>query len=202
MNTRIQRKHLRSAIVRRFPNLSSKGIYDCVKKGDRAAIFFDDLYEICESAGIGRAALPEIFRTYGVAQGRIRREQFVMFLDDEVTVKEFLIDIPKALTDEQISILSRFCRALKSRRTQAIFHSPNAAGSEGISMSQLWIHLCRLSPTRAKVTHLRVAALCQMASDLNMFFSAEDLIDALFTFFDEACEALDFEQFTRLMETF
>lgn len=69
-------------------------------------------------------------------------------------------------------------------------------------MSQLWIHLCRLSPTRAKVTHLRVAALCQMASDLNMFFSAEDLIEALFTFFDQACEALDFEQFTRLMETF
>ena len=200
--TGLNRKRLRSAIVRRYPNLSSKDIYESVKRSERAAIFFDDLYGICDAAGVSRALLPDIFATYGIAFGRIRKDQFVRFLDDEVTVKEFMIDVPESLTDEQISILSRFCRALKSRRTQSIFHSANGASSEGISMSQLWIHLCRLTPTRAKVTHLRVASLCQMAADLNMFFSAEDLIDALFTFFNNAMEALDFEQFTRLMETF
>ena len=198
-NVEIARRKLRLQILDAFPNTPSAAIYDQLKKKERQNLFFEDFESI---ATIDKSLFPDIFLCYNVSSTRIKKDQFVRFLEDGVQTGEYCADVPASMSDEQIAILDRFCKTLKSRKTQGLAPSMCSGAMERSSVSHLWINLCRMSPNREKVTHVRVASLCQIAADLNMSFTASELIDALFTFFGTTFESLDFAQFTRMMETF
>jgi hypothetical protein len=142
-----------------------------------------------------------MFLTYGVYTDSIPREKFIHFIDDEVTCRSLIVGVPPLLTDVQIAVLSKFCKALRIRRIRSSPPSLDSV-SEVMMVSQLWIHVTRMSPKKSQVANVRVALLCRLAKDLNLTFSAEDLIDALFAFFGQKCESLDFAQFMTLVHSF
>ena len=198
----VARRKLRLEVTNSFPNLSPLDIYERIKKKERPDIFFDDLESYCNSALINSKLLPDIFSCYNVSSPRVKKDRFIKFLADGVGTCDFQPEVPSSLSEEQVAILDRFCKTLKSRKTQGLPVFPCSGVSERSSLSNLWTSLCRMSPQREKLTHVRLAALCQIASELNMSFTSEEFLDALFNFFGTTLDAIDFQQFAHLMETF
>jgi hypothetical protein len=195
------RNSLRRAIVGAYPDVMSSQIYAALCPPDRECLRMADLVPFCRSANADPQLLRDMFLTYGVCTDSITRDKFIQFIDDEVTCNSLNTGLPPLLTDVQTAILSKLCKAIRSRRIQSSPASLDAI-SEVRTTSQLWIHVIRMSPKQSQVTNVRVASLCRLARDFNLTFSAEDLIDALFAFLGHKCESLDFAQFTRLVQTF
>jgi hypothetical protein len=195
------RKLLRHAILAMCPDITSSEIYTALCSPDHAFLRLADLIPFCRSANVDPQLLRDMLLTYGIYADSIPRDKFIRFIDDEFTCKSLIIRLPPLLTDTQAAILSKLCKAIRSRRIQS---SPASLDpiSEVTTTSQLWIYVTRMSPKNSKVTSVQIASLCRLARDLNLTFSPEDLIEALFAFFGQKCESLNFAQFTRLMQRF
>lgn len=194
------RKKLRHCILNANIGKTASEIYEIVKPTEQRELLLSDLHKFCDSARIRKDLLPRILETYRVTGQMIRKRDFVRFLDDEVSIKE-TIALPDSLTGEQIAILSKLCRTMKSRKTQGAV-SPHSMMTERSSISQLWVFVSRQASTTSRPTQLQISSLCTLASDLNLSFSSEELIDALFAFFGKQSEDISYEQFARLMECF
>lgn len=201
MSLEISRKKLRHCIFCHYPHKTSSEIYEIIKPSGRSDLFVSDLETFCESSRISKTLLPRILECHRITSQRIRKSDFISFLEDEVTVHQMTPTFPDSLTDEQIAILSQLFRTLKSRKTQAAI-STNPLSSERSSTSQLWVSLCRLAPANSRTNEVPVSTLCRLAEDMNLSFSSEELIDSLFRFFESRLERLTYEQFARLMGLF
>jgi hypothetical protein len=197
----LARSKIRHLIISDFAQLNSREICQAVKNPAVPDIRFVDLIPYCERAEVDPQLLPDIFASYEVSTDRIPLAKFIQFVEDEVTCKSLDLGIPKDLTFENRTILSKFCRAIRSRRTTGS-PMPNEIISERASVGNIWAHLTRLSPSQMKVSVIRVAGLCHLAQDMRMTFSAESLIDALFQFLQQKVEFITFQQFTLLMDAF
>ena len=195
------RKKLRQEILKEHPSLSAKEIFTAMKPQNQPEILFDDLKDLCDKLEIPFSALPEIFSTYGIYNKKLGEEKFIRFLEDEFSLKASHA-LPKTINNEQAAILSKVITSIKTHKTQSATSSRVGLSSERSSFSQTWIFLTRLSCNNGESSKLRVSALCHYADDYNMSFSCEELIDALFAFFGEPLDAIEFDQFTRLLETF
>lgn len=196
------RKNLRHAILKQYPTLSSKEIYATLKPSELPDLFFENLYPLCELLEIPINFLPSIFASYRVSSNRISEEKFINFLEDEVTCKAIPIKLPPNITDEQIAILSKLANSIRTRRTQAAPSKKAGLCSERPSYSQQWIYLSRLNHGTSDSAKIRVSSLLHFAADMNLSFPPEQLLDAIFIFFEKKIDTIDFEQFTHLMETF
>jgi hypothetical protein len=192
------RSSLRHVIMGRFPTLTSSEIFTVIKSSDDEILQFADLAPICTSAGLRDDCLSDIFSVYGVYDTVVSREQFIHFLDDEVTGKAITVHMPDQLTDVHRGILSQFCRALRSRGTAPCIIQKGVVSPRN-GTAQLWSRLSRMSATKRQ---LRVATLCRLAHDLNLTFSSEDFVDSLFVFLGAKCEAIDFAQFASILQAF
>jgi hypothetical protein len=192
---------LRHAITEMFPTFTSSEMFSALKRTGKTNLRLSDLESICTSAGLGVEYLPRIFSPYGVYSDVIPRKKFIQFIDDEVTGKAMVVDFRDGLTDTQAAILSKFCRAIRSRRVHPS-PLPRQVMSEPNCTAQLWSRVTRMSTTKDKVTTVRIASLCHIASLLNLTFSGEELIDALFAFLGVKCEVIDFTQFTKIFQAF
>lgn len=196
------RKNLRHAIINQYPTLSSKEIYNTLKSSELPDLFFENLYPFCDFLEIPIKSLPNIFASYRVSSNRISEEKFINFLEDEVTCKAIPKKLPANITDEQIAILAKLANSIRTRRTQAEPSKKAGLSSERSSYSQQWIYLSRLNNGPSESSKIRIASLLHFAADMNYSFSSEELLDAIFTFFEKKMDTIDFEQFTHLMETF
>jgi hypothetical protein len=197
----LARSKIRHLIIRDFAQLNSREICQAVKSPAEPDIRFVDLIPYCERAEVDPHLLPDIFASYEVSTDRIPLVKFIQFVEDEVTCKSLELGIPSDFSFENKTILSKFCRAIRSRRTHGS-PLPNEIISERESVGNLWAHLTRLTPSQTKVSVIRVAGLCHLAEDMRMSFSAEALIDALFQFFQQKLDFITFQQFSLLMDAF
>lgn len=198
----IYRKNLRHEIIKRFPTFSSREIYAALKSPNLPDLFFENLFPICESIEIPTSSLPNIFIPYRIFSNRISEERFINFLEDEVTCKSIPNKLPPNITDEQIAILSKLANAIRTHRTQATPSKKAGLCSERPSYSQQWIYLTRLNYNKGENAKVRLSSLLHFAAEMNLSFSPEKLLDAIFTFFEKKFDSINFEQFTHLMETF
>ena len=197
------RKTLRHAILDEFPNLDERQIYAKIKKDDAQMVFFSDLYPFCEKANIPIDQVKKIFASYQIFTDHISLAHFVVFLQDEYFPASGL-EIPSNLTGSQKDILSQFIQAFQCRRTQATppFSADSAAqplSSEPSLISQQWILILKYNPPNSDPSKVRIAAFLKFKDEMNLSFSFDDFLDAIFAFFDAKVDSLTFGQFARLI---
>lgn len=193
------RRTLRHEILKDFVGIESRKIVDAIKSPDLPFITFEDLRPYCERAKIPFEKLTDIFSLYEVFKKKISPKKFVSFLEDEVTCKTLEPNLNPNLTEDQINILTEFAEAIKNHRTTAI---SDETLSERSLISNMWIFVIRYNPNITNTKYVRLATLCRIANDLNLSFTTDEFIDAVFTFFGIRIDQLDFTQFVKLMQTF
>jgi hypothetical protein len=198
---RQSRSLLRHAILNQFPSSTTSDIFSLLKHPHHSTLLFSDLSDLCLSVDLNPDSLKDLFVPYGVYAHEISRDSFIRFIDDEVICRQRTVVIPKSLTDLQSAILSKLCRGIRSHRVQAS-PLPKEIASERLETARLWSNATRMSSRKGVVSRLRIATFCRLARDLNLVFSPEELIDALFAFFGEKTEAIDFGQFAALFQAF
>lgn len=198
----IYRKNLRHAIFAQYPTLSSKDIYKAIKNPNLPDLFFEDLSSFCEKLEIPMHYLSDIFASYKISSNRISEEKFIKFIEDEVSCKSIPKNLPPNITDEQIAILNKFATAIRNHRTQAMPSKKAGLSSERPSYSQQWVFLTRMNSTKSISAKLRVSSILHFCEEVNLAIPPEQFIDSLFTFFEEKLDAITFQQFTHIMETF
>ena len=62
--------------------------------------------------------------------------------------------------------------------------------------------MVKFNPQGSDTNSLRVSSICRMAVELEMVDSAKEVIAAVFAFFGEKIEAINYDQFTRLVQMF
>ena len=223
------RKLLRHEILKDFAGIESKKIFEALKQEELPFITFDDLKPYYERCKLSREKLNDIFSVYNVFVQKISPKKFISFLEDEVTCKMLEENINPNLTENQLKILTKFVEGLKTHRTTPITGKQSggsrkdlasAKGSnvsptrlvsdatfttitERTSLSSIWLFVLKYNPSNTKSDrYVRLAALCRIADELNLSFTTEDFIDAIFAFFDQKIDQLDFQQFVKLIQTF
>ena len=193
------RRALRHEILKDFVGIESRKIFEVIKKPELPYITFEELRPYCKRANIPFEKLTDIFSLYEVFKKKICSKKFVNFLEDEVTCKTLEANLNPNLTDDQIQILTEFAESIKNHRTTAI---ADEKLSERSLISNMWIFVVRYNPNITNTKYVRLATLCRISDDLNLSFTTEDFIEAVFTFFGARMDQLDFTQFVRLMQTF
>lgn len=197
----IWRKSLRHQIIQSFHNLNSKQIYYAIKNPDLPALFSPDLEPFCKEIEMPVSLLPDVFSPYEIFNSRIKENNFIRFIEDEVTCESIEIQLPTNLKDEQIAIINKFANALRNRKLQSNLNGDSIT-SERSSIARQWTFVVRLNTSTDHNNHVRIAALCRLAQEMNLTFPPEAFIDAIFTFFGKKLDELNYDQFTQLMTTF
>ncbi|OHT16831.1 hypothetical protein TRFO_12916 [Tritrichomonas foetus] len=193
------RRTLRHEILKDFVGIESKKIFEAIKREDLPFITFNELVPYCQRAKIPVEKLTDIFSLYEVFKKKISPKKFINFLEDEVTCKTLEVNLNPKLTDAQIKILTEFAEGIKNHRTTAISLDST---TERSLISNMWIFVVRYNPANSNEKYVRLASLCRIAAEINLSFSTEDFIEAVFTFFDKRIDQLDFTQFVQLMQAF
>lgn len=193
------RRALRHEILKDFQYVESKKIAESIKNPDLPFLTFEDLYPYCARAKIDPAKLTDIFSMYEVFKKKISPKKFVSFLEDEVTCKTIETNPNPNLTDEHIEILTNFAEAIKNHKLTAISGEKLTGRS---LISNMWCFVIRYNTNNGSSKFVRLATLCRLADDLNLAFTTEAFIDAVFTFYGMKIDQLDFPQFVQLMQTF
>ena len=180
------RRRLRHEILEKFQGIALEQVYEAIRNKEAPAMVIDDLKCFCDAAGIPVENLPAILAPYRVSAQRISLDKFKSFLDDEVLCKGEVADLTSRVTDEQAEILASFTSAVRTRSARA-----NA-----------WVQLVRLNQPGVSDRHIRLATLCRLVDDYNLSFSIDSFIDAVFAFFGEKLDELDYDQFTALLQAF
>lgn len=191
----LYRRQLRHTILANYQGVPSEAIYKDLKNPDLPSLFVQDLIPFCEELGIPERDLPAILAPYGIATNRISPDKLKKFLEDEVTCKTEESPLKSRVNDSQDKILTTFSNALRTRKTQA-----DSTGT--VQMSSIWIYLVRMNPPGASDKFVRLATLCKLVDEYNLSFSVESFIDAVFSFFGEKIDQLDYSQFASMIRSF
>lgn len=201
------RKELRHAITNAYPHMDSLQIFNAMKKENEYVLFFEDLFEICQGANIPFNELKNIFASYQIFSKHLSKKNFIKFMEDEYSPMT-TSPLPNTLTKEQKEILQCFVHVLLERRTQASPPSNknlvyvHSLSSEKMLFSQHWIFAIKYNPPGSDDSRVRLAAFLKMIDEMNLPFSFDDFIDAIFNFFGQKIDSFDYDQFTRFIETF
>ena len=195
------RRNLRHQILDEFRGYSSEKIYYELKNPDLPCLFLADLQRFCEKGEIPVGIVPKILAPYRVYSNRISLSKFVSFLSDEVTCKLDENPLSNRVNDAHSQILTVFTDAIRSRRTQGNT-CYDERRTENLQLSSMWVFLIKLNPPGSSDKYVRLATLCKLVDYYNLSFSVEEFIDAVFAFFGEKLDKLDFEQFALLMQAF
>ena len=182
------RTKLRSVIGNSFPNLTAEEIFAQIKKPENAYVLFEDLYPYCDAANISYDKLPIIFSPYKIRDDLISSEKFTDFYNDEFLTAAPPIPISDNLSPESVLILKSFASAIKART------DPHP--------SVRWSTIICKNPPLTEPSKIRLATLCRLCDDYNLPFKVSHFIDAIYEFFGKKFDALNFEEFSRLMATF
>ena len=182
------RKQLRSKVSEIYPKQTADDIFGKIKKEGNFFIIESDLLPFLEKANIPQTKLKDIFAPYGVRNLMITPKQWKIFFDDEFNTAAPPEIIREDILDLYVAILRTFSSAIVSRT-----HS---------HPSQRWSYIVSRNPPSAGTSRVRLASLCRLCDEYNLPFPIESFIDAVFDFFQEKIDSLDFEQFSRLMSTF
>jgi hypothetical protein len=168
---------------------------------------------MCKSAKVPVTSLAGIFVAYQVFTARIPQVKFTRFLADEVTCKDPPVLLNPELTKEHINMLIALTSAIRNRKTREVA-SPGIvrgnpakhAGAEILSdpmmISSMWLAMMKYNPVGATENVLRLAALCRYWDSLDLTGDLEELITALFLYFRQKLDQIDYNQFADLMEAF
>ena len=190
------RRQLRHAILDDYQGVPCEQIYKDLKNPELPTLFTQDLQKFYEPLGIPESQLSAILAPYGIATKRISVDKLKKFLEDEVTCKSEEGQLKGRVNDVQDRILTTFSNAIRTRKTQA------GDGTGTVQMSSIWIYLVRMNPPGASDKVVRLATLCKLVDEYNLSFSVESFIDAVFTFFGEKIDQLDYGQFAALVRAF
>ena len=184
-----QRKLLRTVLNNTFPGQTSDMIYEALRPKFCDVLSPDDLIPFVEAAGIPKSQLSIILHPYGVGETFISSSAFKMFFEDEFRPSDPALPYPKELSQQQISILSRFAASIRSRVSNLL-------------LSDQWTFICSFKPSGSNPCSVRLSALCHICKSLDLALDPHDLIQALFVFYGGPLEEINFNQFSLFMQTF
>lgn len=182
------RKKLRAAISELFPKLSAEEIFDKLKQENNFYVTFDDLIPLFAKAEIPTEKFNYIFDPYQIRNKLISAKQFKKFFEDEFSPSAPQEDICGIVSDEHALILKVFASAIKARTAP--------------QPSVRWAYMVSKNSPQFPSSSVRLACLCRLCDEYNLAFSTDDFIDAIFEFFGEKIDSLNFTQFSNLMSTF
>jgi hypothetical protein len=181
------RKDLRQAISDTFPTDSAVGIFDKIRQKSKLYIEMNDLETYCEKVLCPAAALEILFAPYGVKDLFINKLQWTAFMDDDFPVWTDGPS-PASLTDRQFFILSKFITHLRTKF--------------GGTVTQRWQAVLARNPPNTLNTELKLSAMCQLFAHTTLPFASSEFVDALFAFFGEKIDGINFAQFGNFLRAF
>ena len=182
------RNKLRAQIEAEFPNQSGKEVFEKIKQEGNAYIIFEDLYPFCDAANIPYDSLTQILSPYQPRDCLLSCKKFVKFYDGALQIASPPMPISEDVSRDSVLVLTSFCTAIRVRT------SPHP--------SERWSQILSKNPASAEPSKIRLASLCRLCDEYNLPFKPSHFIDAIFEFFGKKLDALDFEEFTKLMATF
>ena len=150
---------------------------------------FEELKRYCALAKIPFESLEPMLAPYG-ARGvtHLSKKQFVSFFEDEIYTSQPVFLLPRTVTKPQAKLLKHIIDSVKKRTEPRLY--------------QMWIFMIKYNPQGSDQNVLRVASICRMAVELEMIDSPKELVSAIFAFFGQKLESINYDQFTRFIQMF
>jgi hypothetical protein len=181
-------QRLRQVLSNSLPGVSTADAYTRLKSPFAPHLTQADLFPFCDAVKIDRKELPLVLSRYGVVTAHIFRKQWKVFYEDQVCAHDHSLSVPPAVAPLQETMLRRLAGAIRARCPR--------------DLPGQWQLIAKRNPSGASPAQIRLSSICRFVQELRLAFDHAPLIDALLTFFGEGIESINFNQFTKFMQTF